>query len=69
MTGFSLRCSDVSFGSEMPQTASDAGRQKYPRAHGPDRASNGLLQEGGLIGRSCVACSTSSTQLRRVAFA
>ena len=25
-------------GSEMPQTASAAGRQKYPRGHGPDRA-------------------------------
>ena len=29
---------NVAFGSEMPQTALAAGLQKYPRAHGPDRA-------------------------------
>jgi hypothetical protein len=34
----------VRIGSEMPQTASAAGRQKYPRAHGQDRASSGLGQ-------------------------
>jgi hypothetical protein len=32
------------FGSEMPETASVAGRQKYPPAHGQDRAIRGVMR-------------------------
>jgi hypothetical protein len=34
---------NVAVGSEMPQTASAAGRQKYLRAHWQDRANTGLV--------------------------
>jgi hypothetical protein len=45
--GGAIRQRVVSNGSEMSQTASAAGRQKYPRAHGPDRAISGPLPNHG----------------------
>jgi len=37
-----MMLSMTAIGQETSETASAAGRQKYRRAHGQDRASNGL---------------------------
>jgi hypothetical protein len=44
-----LATCDVAFGSEMLRTASAAGRQKYLRAHGQDRAKRQHRQMVGVL--------------------